>query len=88
MIGEGDLEEQTQAAMPSLQAALEAVGGRWEDVVRRTIYTTEPTELETITSAIEEAAGSDARPSWMPLGVTGLPLPGLLIESVATAVLG
>jgi enamine deaminase RidA (YjgF/YER057c/UK114 family) len=88
LIGGEDLFEQTRAAMRNLETAMGAVGARWEDIVRRTIYTTQPTEYETITRAIEDVSGTTEHPAQTILGVTGLAVPGLLIEIEATALLG
>jgi enamine deaminase RidA (YjgF/YER057c/UK114 family) len=87
LIGEDDLGEQTKAAMRNLKVAMDAVGVGWEDVVRRTIYTTQPTEFAVITAAIEEVQGSTEHPAQTIAGVTGLAVPGLLIEIEATALL-
>jgi hypothetical protein len=48
-------------------------------VVRRTIYTTQPTEYGVITAAIEEVQGSTEHPAQTIVGITGLAVPGLLI---------
>ncbi|MFD1504848.1 RidA family protein [Georgenia yuyongxinii] len=85
LIGPGDLAEQTRAAMRNVEIALEAVGASWGDVMRRTIYTLQPTEYETITRAIEEVQGSAEHPAQTILGVTGLAVDGLLIEIEVTA---
>jgi enamine deaminase RidA (YjgF/YER057c/UK114 family) len=87
IVGGDDLHAQTAAAMRNVGIALEAVGASWADVVRRTIYTTRPTEYETITAAIEQVQGSSEHPAQTIIGVTGLALPGLLIEIECTAVL-
>jgi enamine deaminase RidA (YjgF/YER057c/UK114 family) len=84
MIGESDLGQQTEAAMRNLGTALAAIGATFDDVVRRTVYTTQPTEFETITEAIEKVQGSSEHPPQTIVGVTGLALPGLLIEIEAT----
>jgi enamine deaminase RidA (YjgF/YER057c/UK114 family) len=86
IVGGDDLHAQTRAAMLNLKAALAAAGAGWDDLVRRTIYTLHPTEWETITAAIEEVAGGE-HPVQTIVGVTGLALPGLLIEIECTAVL-
>jgi enamine deaminase RidA (YjgF/YER057c/UK114 family) len=87
IVGEDDLAEQTRAAMRNLGHALEAAGASWEDIVRRTIYTTQPTQYEIVTAAIEEIQGSTEHPAQTIIGVTGLAVPGLLIEIEATALL-
>jgi enamine deaminase RidA (YjgF/YER057c/UK114 family) len=88
LIGGDDLAAQTRAAMESVEVALKAAGADWGNVVRRTIYTVAPTEFETITKAIEEVTGSSEHPAQTIIGVTGLALPGLLIEIEATALVG
>ncbi len=84
IIGGDELGAQTEAAMRNLEVALKAVGATFEDVVRRTIYTTQPTEFETITAAIERVQKSADHPAQTIAGVSGLALPGLLIEIEAT----
>lgn len=88
VIGEGDLAAQTRAAMESVGIALRAAGAGWDDVVRRTIYTTAPTEFAVIASAIAEVTGEAADPPQTIIGVTGLALPPLMIEIEVTAILG
>jgi enamine deaminase RidA (YjgF/YER057c/UK114 family) len=88
IVGGDDLFEQTKAAMENVGLALRAAGVGWDDVVRRTIYTTQPTEYETITRAIEEVQGSSDHPAQTIVGVTGLAVPGLLIEIECTAAVG
>jgi len=84
IIGGDDLGEQTKAAMRNIGVALKAVNATWDDVVRRTIYTLHPTEYEVMTAAIEEIQGSTDHPAQTIIGVTGLAVPGLLIEIEVT----
>jgi enamine deaminase RidA (YjgF/YER057c/UK114 family) len=88
IVGGDDLGEQTRAAMRNVEAALTAAGASWDDVVRRTVYTLQPTEYETITAAIDEVTGGAEHPAQTIVGVTGLAVPGLLIEVECTAVIG
>lgn len=81
-----DLHGQTAAAMRNLKAAMDASGVAWDDIVRRTIYTTQPTEYETITRAIDEVTGGAEHPAQTIVGITGLAVPGCLIEIECTAV--
>lgn len=87
LVGRDDLFEQTRAAMRNVEQALVAAGAGWDDVVRRTIYTLRPTEYETITRAIDDVTGGADHPPQTILGVTGLAVPGLLIEIECTAVI-
>lgn len=84
LIGENDLSAQTEAAMRNIEVALKAVGADWEHVVRRTIYTLHPTEYMVMTEAIEKVQGSKEHPAQTILGVTGLAVPGLLVEIEVT----
>lgn len=88
IVGGDDLGEQTKAAMRNLEAAMKEVGVGWDDIVRRTIYTLRPTEYETITAAIDEVTGGSAHPAQTIVGITGLALPGCLIEIECTAMVG
>lgn len=85
LVGGDDLGEQTKAAMRNLEALMREVGVGWDDIVRRTIYTLQPTEYEAITAAIDEVTGGAEHPAQTIVGVTGLAVPGLLIEIEATA---
>jgi enamine deaminase RidA (YjgF/YER057c/UK114 family) len=87
IVGGDDLGAQTEAAMRNVDVALASAGATWDDVVRRTIYTLHPTEYETITAAIDRVTGGAAHPAQTIVGITGLALPGLLIEIECTAML-
>ncbi len=87
LVGMTDLATQTRRAMQNVGAALRAVGADFDDVVRRTIYTTRPSEFEVIAAAIDEVTGGGEQPAQTIVGVTGLALPGMLIEIEVTAVL-
>ncbi|MDQ3065949.1 MAG: RidA family protein [Actinomycetota bacterium] len=86
IVGGADLGEQTKAAMRNVEIALRAAGVNWDDVVRRTVYTLHPTEYETITAAIDDVTGGAEHPAQTIVGITGLAVPGLLIEIECTAV--
>jgi enamine deaminase RidA (YjgF/YER057c/UK114 family) len=85
IVGEGDLRAQTVAAMRNLETAMGEVDVTWDDIVRRTVYTTSPTQYDAITSDTDEVTGGVGHPAQTFAGVTGLALPGLLIEIEATA---
>lgn len=81
-----DLHGQTVKAMRNVEVAMRAAGVSWDDVVRRTIYTTEPTAYDVITQAIDEVTGGADHPAQTIVGITGLAVPGCLIEIECTAV--
>ena len=81
-----DLRGQTVKAMRNVEIAMRAAGVGWDDIVRRTIYTLHPTEYEVITSAIDEVTGGADHPAQTIVGITGLAVPGCLIEIECTAV--
>jgi enamine deaminase RidA (YjgF/YER057c/UK114 family) len=85
ILGGDDLGEQTKAAMRNLEVAMREVGAAWDDIVRRTIYTLHPTGYEVITAAIDEVTGGAPHPAQTIVGVTGLAVPGCLIEIECTA---
>ena len=57
-----DLHGQTVKAMRNVEVAMRAAGVAWDDVVRRTIYTTEPTAYEVIAQAIDEVRAAPRTP--------------------------
>lgn len=81
-----NIYSQTVAAMTNVKSAMDEVNIGWGDIVRRTIYTLLPTEYETISRAIDEVTGGADNPPQTIIGVTGLAVPGLLIEIECTAV--
>lgn len=85
VLGGDDLRAQTEAAMRNLEVAIAAAGVRWQDIVRRTVYTTRPTEYQEITAGIEAVTGDVPHPAQTIIGVTGLAVAGLLIEIECTA---
>ena len=82
-----DLRGQTVKAMRNVEIAMRAAGVGWDDIVRRTIYTLHPAEYEVITAAIDEVTGGADHPAQTIVGITGLAVPGCLIEIECTAVL-
>ena len=85
IVGEGDLRAQTVQAMRNLEIALQAVGGTWDDVVKRTIFTLQPEQFETMTAAMGEVRVTAPHPPQSIVGVSGLALDGLLVEIEAIA---
>ena len=80
VVGGDDLAAQTSQAMKNLRVALDELEAGWDDVVKATVYTTRPTEYETIGRAMTQAMEGAEPPAQVLLGVTSLALPELLIE--------
>jgi enamine deaminase RidA (YjgF/YER057c/UK114 family) len=80
IVGGDDLFAQTTQVMTNLGHALDELGAAWEDVVKATVYTTQPGEYETIGRAMSQAMSGAAPPAQVIAGVSGLALPQLLIE--------
>ncbi|MDP9261305.1 MAG: RidA family protein [Actinomycetota bacterium] len=80
LVGAGDLAAQTRQVLENLLQALAALDAGWEDVVRSTVWTTQPHEYAVIGAVVAEALGGAAPPAQVIAGVTGLALPEMLIE--------
>jgi enamine deaminase RidA (YjgF/YER057c/UK114 family) len=80
LVGVGDLAAQTRQVMKNLNHALDELDAGWNDVVKATVYTTQPHEVVTIGAVMSEAMGDAEPPAQVVAGVTGLALPELLIE--------
>jgi len=87
LVGRNDLFQQTRQALINLRSALEAIGASWENVVKTTIYTTQPTEYATIGRAMAEIVGAVAPPASVIAGVSGLADAEFLIEIEAVVTL-
>lgn len=80
LVGVGDLAAQTRQVMQNLGEALRALEASWDDVVKATVYTTQPGEYELIGQVMSEGMDGADPPAQVILGVTGLALSELLIE--------
>lgn len=92
LVGEGDLHAQTVQAFRNLRTAVEAVGGRVEDVISTIIYLVDidAAKVDTFGKAMAECLDGKPFPpnaSTM-VGVTGLAGPGMLVEISAVAAIG
>lgn len=81
----GDMYGQTRHCLDSVRQAIEALGGRIDQVVRTRVYLTDVTRWEEAGRAHGEMFGQ-IRPASAFIGVSALLDPGLLVEVEATAV--
>lgn len=83
----GDPYGQAKRAMENVAAAVEAAGGRVEDVVRTRLYVVDIDDWEQVGRAHAEVFG-DVRPATSMVEVSRLIDPDLLVEVEAEAVVG
>lgn len=92
LVGEGDLAAQIEQAYVNVGAAVQSVGGSFDDVVRLTVYVVDwhPDKIGSLGEGIRRAAsrlGVDTRKAMTLIGVAALVEPDLLVEVEAIAVL-
>ena len=87
VVGRGDFEAQTRQVYQNLAVLLKAGNASFKDVVKQTIYTTKPEELQTYRKVRDEFMGTGDMPTSTYVGVTALADPVYLIEIEMIAVL-
>jgi enamine deaminase RidA (YjgF/YER057c/UK114 family) len=80
VVGGGDLSAQTEQVMENLNHALAALDADWTDVVKATVYTTQPERYDAISEAMAAGMGGADPPAQVIVGVSGLALREMLIE--------
>lgn len=88
LVGKGDLRAQTQQVFKNLGAALTAVGGTPDNVVKTNMYVVNytPDALPCIREVRNQFFAPDKLPASTLIGVQALAFEGLLIEIEAIAV--
>ena len=86
LVGEGDFEAQTRQVFANMSLVLEQGGMSFENVVQVTVFMTDISQIRTYAQVRDEFVNTAAPPTSTAVGVTGLALPGLLIEVNAIAV--
>lgn len=87
VVGEGDLEKQTEQALQNIEHVLEEVGATWDNVVKLVTYTTKPEENEMINKVKVKKLKGVATPPDTLIGVDALADPRCFIEIEAIAVI-
>lgn len=86
LVGEGDLEAQTRQVFANMSRVLDQGEMSFENVVQVTVFMTDISQIRTYTQVRDEFVNAAAPPTSTAVGVTGLALPGFLIEVNAIAV--
>lgn len=89
LVGGTDLANQARQAFRNVRLAVEAGGGRLEDVVSLRIYVVgyTPEDAQAVGGALRECFRGPALPATTWIGVASLADPGFLIEVEAIAVI-
>ena len=87
IVGGNSLLEQARQALRNIQAAIEATGGTFKDIVSLRIYIVnyQPENAEAISIVLREFFSSTNPPATTWIGVSALAVPEFLIEIEATA---
>jgi enamine deaminase RidA (YjgF/YER057c/UK114 family) len=82
----GDAGEQAQAALARIVAAVEALGGRRDQIVRTRTFATDPARDWPAFAAVHGAVFGDHPPVASFVGTSALIVPGCVLEIEAEAV--
>lgn len=86
LVGPGDVVAQFAQVLANLRAVLDAAGATPADVVKVTVFLTDVDDRPRI-NPLRQAFFGEARPASTLVGVKELPVPGMLVEMEAVAVL-
>lgn len=88
IVGEGDIEAQTEQVFRNLQAVVEEAGGTINDIVSTTTYLTDVADAPVISAARARYFTGPVLPTHTVIGVAALARPQFLLEISAVAYLG
>jgi enamine deaminase RidA (YjgF/YER057c/UK114 family) len=87
LVGENDVAAQTEQVFRNLQAVIEAAGGSLDDVVKLTIFVTDPSYRPAVAAARLKWFKEGEWPASTYLVVSALAVPAMLVEVEAVAML-
>jgi enamine deaminase RidA (YjgF/YER057c/UK114 family) len=85
--GEGDIAAQTEQTFQNLRTVVEACGGTMDDIVKLTIFVTDPAFRPAVVAARQRHFSAGAYPASTYLVVSALAVPQLLVEVEAVAMI-
>ncbi len=87
LVGEGDAAAQTEQVFENLQAVVEGCGGTLDDVVKLTIFVTDPSYRPAVAAARLKWFKEGEWPASTYLVVAALAVPTMLVEVEAVAMI-
>jgi 2-iminobutanoate/2-iminopropanoate deaminase len=87
LVGGGDFRAQSQQVFKNLQAAVEAAGGKFPDIVKLNVYTVDVSKLADYREVRDRYIDVDKPPTSTVVQVAALFRPDFMIEIEAVAVL-
>jgi len=87
LVGEGDAAAQTEQVFKNLQSVVEACGGSLADVVKLTIFVTDPSYRPAVAAARLKWFKEGEWPASTYLVVSALAVPTMLVEVEAVAMI-
>lgn len=88
LVGEGDAAAQTEQVFENLRTVVEACGGTMDDIVKITIFVTDPAYRPAVAAARQRHFTAGHYPASTYLVVSALAVPQLLVEIEAVAMIG
>ena len=87
LVGEGDAAAQTEQVFRNLKTVVEGAGGTMDDIVKITVYVTDPSYRPAVGASRLKHFKEGQYPASTYLVVSGLAIPQLLVEIEAVAVI-
>ena len=87
LVGEGDAAAQTEQVFRNLRSVVEACGGTMDDIVKITIFVTDPAYRPAVAAARQKHFKEGEYPASTYLVVSALAVPQLLVEIEAVAMI-
>lgn len=85
IVGEGDVETQTEQVFANLRAVVEEAGGTMDDVVSTTTYLVDVSHAPVVSAARARHFTGEVKPTHTVVGVASLARPQFLLEISAVA---
>jgi enamine deaminase RidA (YjgF/YER057c/UK114 family) len=88
IVGDGDAAAQTEQVFRNLRTVVQAAGGTMDDIVKLTIFVTDPAYRSAVVAGRQNHFKEGEYPASTYLVVSALAVPQLLVEIEAVAMIG